>query len=175
MRYLHLSLLAVLALPSPAFAQSHDGGLTRIEPRNFYGASITKEAGVHVYRTLPRTQNYIINPDHKTPLNLVIENRTESFVGPSANGGAFAAPGVASIDGGVANGFVGSPFGFGVDKFGFPRRSAVGGIPAGQGPRPDRHAVRTPIDPPRQRVLGPVQLIKPAAVKPVKPRPPRKY
>jgi len=49
--------------------------LTRIETRPVYGAIITEEEGVRVYRPLPPTRHMIINPDGQTPLNLTIEDR----------------------------------------------------------------------------------------------------
>lgn len=169
MRSYLLPLAAILAVSSPALAYDDGAGLTRIEPRNFYGASITKEAGVHVYRTLPRTQNYIINPDHKTPLNLTIENRTERIFPAPLDGSAAVGPGV-PIDG-VTGGFIGSPYGYGFGKFRGDRQGNAGGVPAGQLSRPDRHSARGSIEAPRQRTLGPVQFVKPAA----KPRPAKKY
>ncbi|MBU2580413.1 MAG: hypothetical protein KJ622_01655 [Alphaproteobacteria bacterium] len=56
----------VIALP----AQAQDGRTTRIEPRPFYGATVTIEEGVRVFRPLPPTKHVIINPDGETPLNL---------------------------------------------------------------------------------------------------------
>lgn len=67
-----------VALTMPAFAQ---GYTTRIEPRPFYGATVTLEEGVRVIRPLPPERHVIINPDHATPLALgfnetrVYENR----------------------------------------------------------------------------------------------------
>jgi hypothetical protein len=42
---------------------------TRIETRPFYGAVVTLEQGVRVYRALPPERNVIINPDG-TPISL---------------------------------------------------------------------------------------------------------
>ncbi|MEL6299954.1 MAG: hypothetical protein AAFV26_00985 [Pseudomonadota bacterium] len=61
-----LSLIAAL----PLAAAAEHATLTRVEPRPFYGATITLEAGVRVFRTLPSTRRVIINPGHKTQLNL---------------------------------------------------------------------------------------------------------
>jgi hypothetical protein len=66
-----LSLALLLAGASAAAAAS----LTRIETRPFYGATVTIEEGVRVFRPLPVTKNFIINPDGKTPLNLTFEER----------------------------------------------------------------------------------------------------
>lgn len=72
--------VAALALSvSGANAQSYT---TRIEPRPFYGATVTLEEGVRVIRPLPPERHVIINPDNATPLALgfhetrVYENRT---------------------------------------------------------------------------------------------------
>lgn len=54
---------------------------TRIEPRPFYGATVSLEEGVRVIRPLPPERHVIINPDNATPLTLgfnetrVYENR----------------------------------------------------------------------------------------------------
>ena len=75
-----VSAIAVLAATLPALAQ--DGRTTRIEPRPFYGATVTIEEGVRVFRPLPPTKHVIINPDGETPLYLgfnetrVYEKRT---------------------------------------------------------------------------------------------------
>lgn len=71
MRYvtrLTLAAAAALALAGslPAAAQS----TTRIETRPFYGATVTLEEGVRVFRPLPPDDHVIINPDGKTPLSL---------------------------------------------------------------------------------------------------------
>jgi hypothetical protein len=46
------------------------GGTTRIETRPFYGAIVTMEEGVRVFRALPPTERVIINPGGATPLSL---------------------------------------------------------------------------------------------------------
>lgn len=67
-----LVIAAFAALPAlislPALAQ--DAYTTRIEPRAYYGATVTLEAGVRVYRPLPPTRHVIINPNARTPLKL---------------------------------------------------------------------------------------------------------
>jgi hypothetical protein len=63
---LSLGLALGLVAVSPAsFAQS----TTRIEPRPVYGATVTIEEGVRVFRPLPPERHVIINPNG-TPLNL---------------------------------------------------------------------------------------------------------
>lgn len=64
-----------LTASAPAFAQWHDNAsTTRIETRPFYGATVTVEHGVRVYRALPPTRHMIINPHGETPLSLGIQD-----------------------------------------------------------------------------------------------------
>jgi hypothetical protein len=56
---------AVLATSAQA-----QGYTTRIETRPFYGAVVTIEEGVRVYRPLPPPRQVIINPGGRTPLAL---------------------------------------------------------------------------------------------------------
>ncbi len=72
MRYSTLTLL-VAALLMPAAAQAQT--TTRIETRPFYGATVTLEEGVRVFRPLPSHDRVIINPGGATPLNLTFEER----------------------------------------------------------------------------------------------------
>lgn len=67
----------VLSLSAGA-ALANGASTTRIEPRPFYGAVVTIESGVRVFRPLPRHKNIIINPGNRTPLNLSIEDVTET-------------------------------------------------------------------------------------------------
>jgi hypothetical protein len=67
MRKLAVGLLAGAGLGlglglgiAPAVAG--DSVTTRIEPRPFYGAVVTVESGVRVFRPLPRHDHVIINP-----------------------------------------------------------------------------------------------------------------
>jgi len=64
--------LAALLMPTAVAAQyyAQDGGTTRIEPRPFYGASVSIEAGVRVFRPMPPTNRVIVNPNGATPLAL---------------------------------------------------------------------------------------------------------
>ena len=56
---------------------------TRIETRPVYGATVTIEKGVRVYRPLPPHDRVIINPDGKTPLSIgIVDGGT---YGPSAS------------------------------------------------------------------------------------------
>ena len=64
------SSLASLLGSRPALAEP--AHTTRIETRPFYGAVVTIEHGVRVYRPVPPTQHLIVNPDGTTPLQLNI-------------------------------------------------------------------------------------------------------
>jgi hypothetical protein len=101
MRILKVCILAGagIALSSlSAFAQV----TTRIETRPVYGATVTLEHGVRVYRPLPPQDRVIINPGGKTPLTLNIgeggsysqsyggNGYVGDYNGPSAPGGAGA-------------------------------------------------------------------------------------
>jgi hypothetical protein len=57
-------------------ASAQDAFVTRIEPRSYYGATITVEEGVRVFRPLPPTRQIIINPT-QTPLNLSYSETVE--------------------------------------------------------------------------------------------------
>ena len=76
-RVLALSLAAFLGAGAPAaLAQS---GTLRIEPRPVYGATVSLEEGVRVYRPIPADRYVIVNPNG-TPVNLSIaeSNITET-------------------------------------------------------------------------------------------------
>jgi hypothetical protein len=74
-RPLFSSSLASLCLLLAAGTAATAASLTRIETRPYYGATVTEEEGVRVFRPLPLTRHIIINPDGRTPLNLTIEDR----------------------------------------------------------------------------------------------------
>ena len=75
--FIHALAAGALFAPAAAFAQSPS--TTRIETRPFYGATVTLEEGVRVFRPLPPHGRIIINPGGATPLNLSYEeNRTVS-------------------------------------------------------------------------------------------------
>jgi len=79
MTYPKTILLSALALSLGAGAVSaQDARTTRIEPRNFYGAMVTIESGVRVFRPLPPTTHVIINPNGATPLSLSL-NETRVY------------------------------------------------------------------------------------------------
>lgn len=62
-----LALGAVPVFAGAAFAESYT---TRIEPRAYYGATVTIEEGVRVFRPLPPVRHVIVNPNGATPLSL---------------------------------------------------------------------------------------------------------
>lgn len=66
-----LSLAALVAAAAPALpAAAEEAYTTRIEPRNAYGATVTIEQGVRVFRPLPTERQVIVNPGGMTPLSL---------------------------------------------------------------------------------------------------------
>ena len=73
MRRLFLAL-AGLALPFAASqAMAAESVTTRIETRPYYGAVVTIEKGVRVYRPLPHHDRVIINPTN-APIYLGLPN-----------------------------------------------------------------------------------------------------
>ncbi len=61
---------ALAASLAGTVAASAEGYTTRIETRPFYGAVVTLEEGVRVFRPLPVERQVIINPGGQTPLSL---------------------------------------------------------------------------------------------------------
>lgn len=72
MRSLTLGILAGLGIAAGSVQAVAEPATTRIEPRPFYGATVTMEAGVRVFRPLPPHDRVIINPNNATPLTLNI-------------------------------------------------------------------------------------------------------
>jgi|LNFM01.1.fsa_nt_gb hypothetical protein len=94
---------AAAALPHQVAAQS--ASTTRIETRPFYGATVTLEEGVRVFRPLPSHDRVIINPGGATPLHLSFEEKrheTHNYgSAPSyAPHGGYGASGVLPYGGG---------------------------------------------------------------------------
>jgi hypothetical protein len=56
--------------------QAGDAKTIRIEPRAFYGATVSLESGVRVFRPLPPPGYVIINPN-QTPVNINVEDVTK--------------------------------------------------------------------------------------------------
>ena len=88
-RVLHASAVvaagavAVSMMAGAAFAG--DAYTVRIEPRAYYGATVTIEEGVRVFRPLPPTRRMVINPDGATPLNLSLSEETKTVKSRSTN------------------------------------------------------------------------------------------
>ena len=60
-------------------ALAHDDAKTiRVEPRAIYGATISLEAGVRVFRPLPRTTHIIINPS-RSPLSISVGEESKTI------------------------------------------------------------------------------------------------
>lgn len=106
MRALCVSLLTAAAVSAamPALAEP---STTRIETRAFYGATVTLEAGVRVYRPLPPHDRVIINPNGRTPLSLGFEENTWTSHNYNYNSSSAHAESAASAGGFAGDGFVG--------------------------------------------------------------------
>lgn len=74
MRIAILASLAAVAAVTATAAANAQSGTVRIEPRPFYGATVTLEEGVRVFRPLPPTRYVIVNPGSRTPLNIGIND-----------------------------------------------------------------------------------------------------
>lgn len=80
-------LLLALSLVAPAVAAtavSAQSTTTRIESRPYYGAVVTLEQGVRVWRPLPPTGHMIINPTN-APVNLNIADVRETHTSHNYN------------------------------------------------------------------------------------------
>ena len=66
---------AVTVQLAPAFAES---ATIRVEPRPYYGAVVTVEQGVRVWRPLPPTKYMIINPTG-SPVNVNVADVRETI------------------------------------------------------------------------------------------------
>ncbi|MGE0698175.1 MAG: hypothetical protein AB7O57_03690 [Hyphomicrobiaceae bacterium] len=75
MRTLLILIVAAGASLAPVAALAQSPTTTRIETRPFYGAIVTLEEGVRVFRPLPPHDRVIINPGGATPLSLSYEER----------------------------------------------------------------------------------------------------
>ncbi|MFM9943081.1 MAG: hypothetical protein ACKVP7_26735 [Hyphomicrobiaceae bacterium] len=73
MRTTTRALVAAAALLIPSVAAAGKATTTRIETRPFYGATVTLEEGVRVFRPLPYHDRVIINPGGRTNLSLGFE------------------------------------------------------------------------------------------------------
>lgn len=82
-----LKLSALLLLLVPIEAVAGQSTTTRIETRPFYGATVTIERGVRVFRPLPYHSRVIINPGGLTPLSLGFEEHRGGHGGYGGYGG----------------------------------------------------------------------------------------
>lgn len=65
-----IAVTATFAFLGGQYGALADSYTTRIETRPFYGATVTLEEGVRVFRPLPPDRHVIINPGAQTPLSL---------------------------------------------------------------------------------------------------------
>ena len=97
--------LAAIAASLGAGAAAQDATTTRIETRPFYGATVTIEEGVRVFRPLPPHRHIIINPGAKTPLNLTLTDSSDRRADyDGGDGEAVASSGYASNGNASSNG-----------------------------------------------------------------------
>jgi len=78
MRRLLLAGIFAAAAVAPAFAGSGGAVTTRIETRPYYGAVVTVENGVRVWRPLPPHDRIIINPEGKASVNIDIDAKSRA-------------------------------------------------------------------------------------------------
>ena len=67
-----LVVCAVGLLLATASVRAEEPTTTRITPYNVYGATVTVEHGVRVFRPLPADGHVIVNPGNRTPMSLNI-------------------------------------------------------------------------------------------------------
>jgi hypothetical protein len=130
---------AAIALTTYVSGASAEAFTTRIEPRPFYGATVTLEEGVRVIRPLPPERQVIINPGNATPLSLgfnetnVYENRTVRNYNYNESSGSSSG----SYGSTGRYGFYGPSFGFGGHRDGHDMhhdghgQGRVNGVPLG--------------------------------------------
>ncbi|MEQ1711841.1 MAG: hypothetical protein ABL908_10615 [Hyphomicrobium sp.] len=127
-RVIQLLAAATAAAVSALPATAGEAYTTRIEPRGFYGATISIEQGVRVFRPLPPVRHVIVNPGGVTPLNLSysdvrVDERRTNYNYNYNDGGA-------ASHGGGGYGIGGGYYG-GIGKGHHSLRSKVGGVPTG--------------------------------------------
>jgi len=69
MRILAILVAAGVAAAAASSVSAEDSHTIRVEPNNSYGATVTVEEGVRVFRPLPSERQVIVNPG-QTPLGL---------------------------------------------------------------------------------------------------------
>lgn len=85
MRILALGLLTGASLAVSTLPALAEAVTTRVESRPFYGATVTLEEGVRVFRPLPPHDRVIINPGNKTPVSLNFAETRETHYSESKN------------------------------------------------------------------------------------------
>jgi hypothetical protein len=122
---------AAIAAFGPGSAQAYDGGLVRIEPRPYYGAVVTMEQGVRVYRPLPTQNLMIINPN-RTPVSLSFSRTIEHKA--AEGGGGHGQSSSQESEGGSRYGGISGGFGnyTGTSPQANGNRGAGGGIGVGR-------------------------------------------
>ena len=110
-RHSRTALLAIAAAVLSTAALAQEATTTRIETRAFYGATVTLEAGVRVFRPLPPHSKVIINPGGVTPLHIGLqENRDSTRSSSSDQSGNDRGSSFDNGFGSFGGGFGGLPF-----------------------------------------------------------------
>ena len=84
--------IAMFTLLAPTFAAAGDAKLIRIEPRAYYGATVTVASGVRVFRPLPSASHVIINPNN-APVNVSLKEVNKRVTHVHRHEGSVAEPG----------------------------------------------------------------------------------
>jgi len=66
------AVLSLLLIGVSTAALAEEAHTTRIETRPYYGAVVTIENGVRVYRPVPPTTHLIVNPEGLTSLGISV-------------------------------------------------------------------------------------------------------
>lgn len=119
---LAVAVAAAAPVSAPASAQS---STIRIEPRPYYGAVVTMEQGVRVWRPLPPTSHMIINPTG-SPVNLSIADIRETVTSNNTFHGVPQASAGAQAQSGSPTHFFGRPGSFNGYRYNRPGRPGHG-------------------------------------------------
>ncbi len=119
-----LVVAATLAASVPALAQSQT---IRIEPRPYYGAVVTIEQGVRVWRPLPPTSHMIINPTG-APVSLNVADVRETITSNNHFHGVPAAAAQGQGYAGAPAYYYGRPGAFAGNRLRPLNRPARGGV-----------------------------------------------
>ena len=80
------ALMFLFATGAAGTTIAQEAHTTRIETRPYYGAVVTIENGVRVWRPVPPTTHLIVNPDGVTPLVIGVGEGTAVETPPAAGG-----------------------------------------------------------------------------------------